>query len=188
MARGLDNLRQITTFLMMNNSNPTKGYSAAEIAEAVPSLKERSVYRILKDNPQFVQTSNSVFPTRYYFDPLKVPQVRAKPDSWQIRPEFKVEPISAFKFLKNLIASTKADENYVSKIYEQVRPVGKAANNAIAFQRNSEALQPALWDAAKFSLDQLEVFSATLYQRIRQIKDDPRYDTPEWWAIFEPED
>ena len=187
MARGLDNLRQITTFLMMNNSNPTKGFSAAEIAEAVPTLKERSVYRILKDNPQFVQTSNSVFPVRYYFDPLLVPQVKAKQDSWQIRPEFKVEPINPLIFLKGLIGNTKVNEDS-HKLYEQIRPVGKAANNAVAFQKNQEPLQPALWDAAKFSLDQLEVFSATLYQRIQQIKTDPRYDTPEWWAIFEPEE
>lgn len=188
MSRNSDNLRDITTFLMMNNSSPTRGFTGTEISEAVPHLKRSSVYRILKDNPQFVQTKNSIHPVRYYFDPLLVPQAKAKQDSWQIRPEFKVEPVSALKFLKNLIATTKADENYISKVYEQVRPVGKAANNAVAFQKNQDPLQPALWDAAKFSLDQLELFSATLYQRIQQIKTDPRYDTPEWWAIFEPEE
>ena len=185
MTRNLDNLRDITTFLMMQNSNPSKGYTAREIADAVPSLKESSVYRIIRANPQFVQTTNSIHPKRYYFDPMRVKVVANKAGGkLQIRPELEVTPKPVLDFLQGLIANTKGED---SPLYKEVKRIGTAANNAMLFQTNQEPLEPALWASAKNSIDVLESFAATLYQRIYELKSDDRYDSPEWWAIFSKE-
>lgn len=186
MARHTENLRDITTFLMMNNSNPMKGYTAAEIAASVPTLKESSVYRVLRSNPQFVQTDNSIHPKRYWFDPLKVKIVRDQQyGKLHIRPELAVTDRELVDWFGSLVANLKpADEDpYASRVYASIKVIGTALNNADFFQRNVEPLQPALWDKAKQHIDSLEVFAATLYQRIYELKNDPRYDSPEWWSM-----
>ena len=180
MSRNLDNLRDITTFLMLHGTSPTKGYTAAEISEAVPTLKERSVYRILQSNPQFVQTTNSIHPKRYYFDPLKV-ALPTKANSLTIRPEYRAEHGTPVKFIEGLVRNLKGED---SPIYKEVKNIGFAANNAIMFSKNMEALQPGKWEAAKYSIDNLEQFAAILYQRCYELKNDPRYNSPEWWSIF----
>lgn len=183
--RSIDNLRDITTFLMMHHSTPTKGFTAKEIAEAVPSLRESSVYRILKEQPQFVQTENSLHPKRYYFDPLKVKTVREAKSKLHIRPELEVQPRPVLEVIENLIKNTKSDPS--TPLYNEIRRVALAANNAIEFQANVKPLEPALWENAKNSLDILESFAATLYQRIYELKSDERYNSPEWWALFTKE-
>lgn len=186
MSRNTDNLRQITTFLMMNNSSPLKGYTAKEISEAVPSLKERTVYRLLSTHPQFNQTENSIHPIRWWFDPLQVKIVSETIDnSMAIRPEFKVTASTHTNWIGRLLRATVGDENALA---EQAKLLGKAANNAVLFQQNKADLSPEAWANAKQALDQLERFTATLYQRIQSMKNDERFDTPEWWAIFDPEE
>ena len=184
MTRALDNLRQITTFLMMNNTSPTKGFTAGEIADAVPDLKERTVYRIVSSNPQFVQTQNSIHPKRYYFDPLKVKVVREATGPLQIRPELAVSDKPLMLTLQGLLDGTKGEDNQLRR---EIVTIAKAANNALAFQVNKEALNPSLWEAAKYSVENLEQFAAALYQRMYAIRNDERYNSPEWWAMFTKE-
>lgn len=186
MARN-DNIRDITTFLMMNNSNPMHGYSGAEIAEAVPHLKRSTVYRILNDCPQFVRTKNSIHPIKYYFDPMKVERVVKTQNRFEIRPEIRPSEKPVLEWMRALIDTTKPVENE-TKLYNEIKKLGIAANNAIDFQQNKAPLQPAKWEAAKFSIDQIEQFAAGLYCRMQELKSDERYDSPEWWAIFNPED
>lgn len=187
MSRNKENLRDITTFLMMNNTSPTKGYTAREIADAVPTLREPSVYRILRENPQFVQTENSIHPKRYYFDPLKARVVTDAKSKLHIRPELEVTDRNKVDVIQSLLNVLKSEDGKDSNLRKEVVRVALAVDNALNFQQNKSPLEPAKWETAKHSIDNLEVFAATLYQRIQSIKSDERYGTPEWWAMFTKE-
>jgi hypothetical protein len=169
---------------MMNNTSPTKGYTAQEIADAVPTLKPSTVYRILKESPQFVQTENSIHPKRYYFDATRIPRDKQVANSMQIRPEYRADDRSIHDTLKGLLDNLREEKG---PLYKEVANIAQAANVSINFQTGKAPLTPTEWERAKYSIDVLEQFAATLYQRMYAIKTDERYGTPEWWAMFTKE-
>lgn len=172
-----DRKRQlVASYLIVNGADEDRGITASQIMENI-EIKKPTLYRILTE-PGFRETRFTRSPKQYWFDAsVKIRQQESK-QMTDKKPE--LPPLTPLEFAEKL-QSVSHNPMFFDGGPDRLLAIAKHANDFAHNDGELKWTQKHLEDCVL----NLQAYGESIVARVEQIINHPKYNTPEWWRIFQ---